>query len=469
MASIPLPFASYSLDSLPASCSRLVNCYIEALPPDAKTPARLVRAPGIAEMYDFGGSISIGGMIAAKSKLYVYSTAGVIYEFPSFGTIGSGSSAAVGSGLIDLAANADNVVAVNTGGPIGFTASYYRFTPPVDVGYINDADFTARNPSQVEFLDNYLLFLEANTGRFFGADLGSVTAYDALSFATAESQPDDLVGMIEDHGQLFLLGEDSGELWANAGVQGFPFQRLQNGRVQAGCAAGRSVAKIDQTVAWLAKDKTFRLLQGVTPVRFSTHAIEQMVEGDVSGSRSYTYQFEGHDNYVCHLPNKTVVYDAATQAWHERQTYGEQGWLPSFHTNVFGKALVANPGGTKIGYFDRETYTEFGETQVMSWTYQPIYAENRMASHYRLEVGLQTGVGDNTTLDPSIMLEISDDGGQTFQHFETKSLGAKGRRETRVMWHQLGMSNNRVYRMSVSDPVQVCVTDTIIDAAGARL
>ncbi len=467
MPSIPLPFASYALDSLPASCSRLVNCYIEQLPPDAKTPARLVRAPGIAVMDEASGPVD--GMISTKGRLYVHTTAGVLIEYTGFGTLGTSAGAARGPGLVDLAANTDNVVAVVEGGAITEAASYYKFTPPVTSNYISDADFTSRLASQVEFLDNYLLFLEPKTGRFFGADLGSASSFDALAYATAESHPDNLVGMIADHGQLFLLGDESCELWYNAGVQGFPFQRLQNGRVQIGCAAGRSPAPVDQTVAWLASDRTVRVLQGVTPARISTHAIEQAVVGDVSGARGYSFSYQGHEQYVLHLPNKTVVYDAATQAWHERQTYGEQGWLPSFHVNAFGKTLVANPGGIDIGYFDKDTFTEFGEPQVMSWTYQPIYAENRMASHHRLEVGLQTGVGTNSVTDPKIMLEYSDDGGQTFTHLSTQSIGAKGKRETRVMWHGLGMSNNRVYRMSVSDPIPVSVTDTIIDATGARL
>ena len=468
MASIPLPFASYQLDSLPASCSRLVNCYIEALPPGAKTPARLVRAPGIAQLA-LGATSGVGGMIATKRKLFVYCRAGVLQEYTAHGLLGTGYSAAVGSGWPDLTTNADNVVVVVPGGLVGTQASYVKHTAPTSSGYITDADYSSRGASHVEFLDNYLLFLEPNTGRFFGADLGSASSFDALNYATAESHPDDLVGMIEDHGQLFLLGEESCELWLNSGIQGFPFERLANGRVQMGCAAGRSAAKVDQTVMCLASDKTVRALQGQTPVRVSHHGIEQLIDGDVSDSRAYSFSFQGHEQYVLHLPNRTVVYDAATQAWHERQTYGQLGWLPSFHTQAFGVTWVAKPGETDIGYFDKDTYTEFGQTQVMSWTYQPVYAENRMASHNRLEVGVETGVGDNTTTDPKIMLEVSDDGGNTFTHFSTQSLGAKGKRETRVMWHGLGMSNNRVYRMSVSDPVKVAVTDTILDARGARL
>jgi hypothetical protein len=467
MPSIPLPYASYALDSLPASCSRLVNCYIEQLPPDAKTPARLVRAPGIAVMDEATGPID--GMISTQGRLYVHTTLGVLIEWTGFGTLGSSAGAAKGPGLVDLAANTDNVVAVVEGGPVAEAASYFTITPPITSNFISDADFLSRGASQVEFLDNYVLFLEPRTGRFFGADLGSVTAFDALNYATAESQPDDNVGFIADHGQLIIFGGESGEIWQNAGIQGFPFTRLDGGRIQLGCAAGRSLASVDQTVFWLANDGTVRALNGVTPGRVSTHAIEKLITGDVSGARAYSQSFEGHEQYVLHLPNNTVVYDAATQTWHERKTYGENTWLPSFHTRAFGKTLVANPGSVEIGYFDRDTFTEFGEPQVMSWTYQPVYAENRMASHLRLEVGLETGVGTTSVTDPKIMLEYSDDGGNTFTHFSTQSLGAKGRRETRVMWHGLGMSNNRVYRMSVSDPVTLSVTDTSLDAVGARL
>ena len=72
MGSLSLPVHSYRLRSLPASPARLLNCYAEALPPDAKTPVLLTRAPGITEWTEVGDG-PIYGMHYAHGFLYVVS------------------------------------------------------------------------------------------------------------------------------------------------------------------------------------------------------------------------------------------------------------------------------------------------------------------------------------------------------------------------------------------------------------
>ena len=44
-------------------------------------------------------------------------------------------------------------------------------------------------------------------------------------------------------------------------------------------------------------------------------------------------------------------------------------------------------------------------------------------------------------------------------------VGAQGDYKTRVRWNRLGMARDRVYRCSISDPVQLTVTDTLLELA----
>jgi len=80
-------------------------------------------------------------------------------------------------------------------------------------------------------------------------------------------------------------------------------------------------------------------------------------------------------------------------------------------------------------------------------------------------VGLTTGQGS----DPKIMLEKSDDGGETWQSMPDREFGKRGERLSRAVWHNLGSSRQRVYRAAVSDPVPVTITDTILEVDGGRL
>jgi hypothetical protein len=456
-----LPIASTRLRSRPSSTARLINCYAELLPQDAKNSILLSRSAGTTSWTTVGNGV-IHGMHAALSSLFVVSgtklykvnSAGSATELGDIGTVGN----------LDIDSNGSSVVVVNEP-----DAYYYDGTT---FGQITDADFTSRGAADVEFVDNWLLFREPDSGRFFGADLGSATSFDALNFATAEGFPDDLVGLKVDHRDVMLFGSKTVELWTNTGIAGFPFERTINGLIEIGCLNGRTVAKQDNSVFWLADDYTVRRLEGTTPQRISTHAVEQsIVDATISAGRAFAYSQDGHLFYVLTFPEVTWVYDATIQAWHERQSYGYDYWRAWSHAQAYGYELVGDVTSNKVGILDPEAYTEWSSTLVASWTYQPIYAEQRVAFHDRLEIVLETGVGltSGQGSDPQMMLDYSNDGGQTWTALGTRDIGPMGRYDTRVVWSRLGSSRQRVYRASVSDPIPVNVTDTIVEVRGGGL
>lgn len=461
MARISLPFGSYVLRSTPASTARLLNCYPEKLPEGAKTPFVLQRTPGVLPWATVGNG-PIVAMHAALGALFVVSGS-VLYRCDK-----DGFATPLGNiglpGNVDIDSNTDSVVVVNE--PNAF---YWDGT---NFGQITDPNFTVLGAGDVEFLDNFMLFRAPNTGVFFGSDLGSVTDFDALNFATAEGSPDNLVGMKVDHREAILFGTDSVEIWTNTGVAGFPFERSVNGFVELGCLNGKTIAKLDNSVFWLASDFTVRRLDGVTPLRVSTHALDQFLTSiDIASARAYAYSQDGHLFYVLTCSDGTWAYDVTTGEWAERGTYGDVFWHAQCYASAFGKQFVGDATANRIGIIDPLTYTEFGATQRMEWTYQSVYAEERRAYHDRLEIVMETGVGLTTGQgsDPQVMLSYSDDGGSTWTNAPNRSLGRRGERRRRVIWYGLGSCEQRVYRAAVSDPIPVTVMDTLLDVRGGSL
>jgi len=421
----------------------------------------LSRTPG-AKAWTTVGTGSIKAMHSALGLLFVVSGS-ELYKVDSnktatlLGNIGS-------PGNIDIDSNSTSVVVVND--PLAYYWDQTTF------GQITDTDFLALGAGDVEFIDNYLLFRQPDSGTFFASDVGSATSYDALQFNNADASPDDLVGMKVDHRQALLFGKKSVELWENTGISGFPFERSINGYIEQGCLNGRTIAKLDNSVFWLADDYTVRKLDGLTPIRVSNHGIEQSIgDATISSGKAFTYKQDGHLFYVLSFSEGTFVFDATTGSWHERQTYNDTFWHPESHASAFGLELVGDSTSNKIGELSATTYEDWGSTQRMEWTYQPVYAEQQRAFHYRFEVVAEVGVGLTTGQgsDPEIMLDYSDDGGVTWLSLPNKKLGKIGEYENRAIWHSLGSARQRVYRAAVSDPVRVTIADTFVEVKGGRL
>lgn len=485
-----LPLHSYQSRTT-ASTSRLVNCFKESLPQGARKGYNLQRAPGIrtisAASFASGspdGSIGpVTAMKAAFGRLFwISGTVLMMTQRTSSGGFLSTRIGAIGTNsfsTIDIDQNFSDIVVVNN--PLAYKCD----STGGSFAQITDVDFTSRGAGDVEFLDQFLLFREPNTGRFFRSDVGSSTAYTSTNFATAESSPDNLVGMKSDHEQILLFGDETTEIWAATGGAGFGFSLTSNGTMELGCANGRTIVKHDETVLWAANDLTVRELRGTTPGKVSHYGIEQILgRVSMSAASGWSYTQEGHLFYVLSFPDACVVYDSTEKEWHERQSYGMNTYRAMTSAKAFGFQIVGDafhPDG-RIGILDSSISSDWGcnassstpaytaDPSIMSWTYDPVYADGSRAFHDRLEVIMRTGVGLSTGQgsDPQLMMEVSDDG-EAFEFLENRSIGASGKRDTRLHWENLGSADNRVYRGSVSDPVPVTLLDTVLNARGGRL
>jgi hypothetical protein len=88
--------------------------------------------------------------------------------------------------------------------------------------------------------------------------------------------------------------------------------------------------------------------------------------------------------------------------------------------------------------------------------------------HSKFELDVESGVGLTTGQgsDPQIMMDYSDDGGRTFNNRQLwRSMGRIGEYTTRLRWMQLGQSRQRIYRVSVSDPVKRSIISAHLDVS----
>jgi len=418
---------SKSLDS-----SRLVNLYAEQA--DGKSNVVLHGTPGLKLVATYGAG-PVRGIRYMAGARYVVS-GGSLYD-----ASGSVLGAIDGNGPVSMSDNGTQLVIVTS------ASSGYVYS--LDGGFTQITDEDWPGASSVDYLDGYFLFSEPNSGIFFISSLYDGTEFDALDFASAESAPDNLVRVFVDHREVWLMGSDTCEIWDNTGAQDFPFERIPGAINEKGLRAKFSVAKADNSLYWLDRDGIVRrAAEGYTPIRISTHAIEYAIsKGDTASAEAIAYVQEGHEFYALTVPGAgTFVYDAATQLWHERESYGENRWRASGFSRHDGAQYVGDFQSGNFYELDLDTYTENGVVQVSEIVFPPIHSEGQRFRLYSVRLDMETGTNET----PKVMLQTSKDG-KTWSNENWRDFGSVGDYTKRVIWRRMGQFDTCHLRFRISD------------------
>jgi hypothetical protein len=372
--------------------------------------------------------------------------------------------------------------------------------------------------SSVDTIDNYFVYNRPDTQQFAASDLLSPITY-GLSFASKFTGPDDLVSLIVANGQVYLLGEKTSEVWADIGTFPFAFQRIPGASSQHGIAAKFSMARLGNSFAYISRNDRGQAvvvqMNGYFPQRISTHAVENtLVNESISDAIGYTYQLEGHECYVLTFPtlNLTWVYDITTGLWHKWLWTDNENRYHRHRSNcsaVFqGLVLVGDYENGQIYELDPTNYTDNGQKirrirrcphltadlqrqyfEELQIQFQPgvgttglsvttfenlvgdplIIFSNQsypIGPNETVTIGIANAINSNTVTDnPQAMLRWSNDGGSTWSNEHWCSIGAIGKYKNRAIWRRLGFARDRIYEVSVTDPVKAVIISANLKAS----
>ena len=331
----------------------------------------------------------------------------------------------------------------------------------------SDGAFTGG--TNVDVVDNYFVYNRPDTQQF-GCSNALSPISGSTNFSSKDGAPDDLVTLIVDHREIYLLGETSSEVWVDQGTSPFPFNRIPGTSTQHGIVSAFSVSRLGNSFAYLSKNNrgTAQIVQmnGYVPQRISTHAVENSLTGQtITDAIAWTYQLEGHEVYVISFPTLqlTWCYDIATQMWHKWLYTNNLGQYERCRGNcaaVFqGNVLVGDYSNGKIYKLERNIYTDDGQNvkRLRRAPHLTVDLQRQYFEELQLQfqpgVGLSTGQGE----DPQAMLRWSSDGGSTWSSEHWTTIGKIGKYTNRAIWRRLGTARDRIFEVSVSDPVKAVI------------
>ena len=376
-----------------------------------------------------------------------------LFELNSDGTITNHGAITLNGKRVVAAQNGIQLVFVDGIRGYSFTLATNTLTQIVSEGF-----YPART---VTFQDGYFIFDRLGTREFFISQLQSDT-FDAADFASAEGQPDNIVAVMSDHRELFLFGTGSIEVWYNSGGVDFPFERSQGAFIEKGCAAPYSIQKTNNTIYFLGSDFMVYSLSGYTPVRISTHAVEQDFRGlDLTDVFAYTYAIKGHLFYVLTIPaiNKTWVYDIATNVWHIRQNSQFGRHVSNNCIASRGKNLVGDFQSGLIYELSFDALTDNGDEIIRQFQLPTVNLGRKISSFGSLEIDMETGIGQTNgpSQEPRAVLEFSKDKSKTWSNQKFASMGKKGKYATRVKWNRLGAARQMDFKIKISGECKLSI------------
>jgi hypothetical protein len=116
---------------------------------------------------------------------------------------------------------------------------------------------------------------------------------------------------------------------------------------------------------------------------------------------------------------------------------------------------------------DPDVYDEYDTNVIRRFTIPPVHNEMQAFFVPRVELTVESGVGNSAETDPQVTMYFSRDG-RTWSDGRKRSVGEVGEYAKRVVWRRNGrFPRMMVLRFDMSDPVKWCVLALHADIEGA--
>jgi hypothetical protein len=451
-----------------ASPETTINFFVEQVQgPTATVQSVLQPTPGVVALAS-GGTTSSGRGLWAQDGRCVLVIGDTVYTLSETFVLTARGTVAVDAYPATICANGDG------GGQVFITSG--------NNGYIYDVDsgvFTQVRTGGTRFgahIDGYFLALDADTSTLYLSDLLDGLTWDPTQFAQRSIQPDPWVSLVVRGRHIWLLGEQTSEVWYDAGTFPFPFVPHPSGLVYYGCKAPFSPKVTGGALFWLAQtaegSTSVVRAEGFSPEVVSSFPLSATLSAatTVVDAIGDAYDDEGHGFYLltCPTANLTACYDhtltqqlAPSQRWTQRGTWRSDlnrfdAWRPLFHAYAFGRHLTLDRSGSVV-YEQRSTATtDVDDLPIRRVRVAPsLWAQDarQFVSEFQLHVEAGLGAANGQGADPQAMLRVSPDGGKTFGVQRLRSTGVRGDYQARTRWLLCGQGRRWTPEITFTDPV----------------
>lgn len=464
---------SYTAQSPITDQERTVNLYVERTEvPSSASQFSMFGTPGVKSLVTAPTSPGRAHFYDTNSKREFAVVGNVFYEISAAGDVITNRGAvAIDGNPATISSNGDGggeLLVTSGGNAYLFTLATNVFT---QIAALNGLATMGAH------VDGYFLVLNRTTStvRFSGIYDGAT--WDPTNFFQRSAAPDKWASLNVANRLIYLLGEQTSEVWYNAGISPVPFTlHPSSGVLPYGIAAAFSAAIVESSLVWLSNTVSGRgpvvKVAGFQVEPISTFAVQVAISrmAVVSDAIGDSYTDLGHTFYVLTFPtaNATWCWDANSgpNPWHERMTWDkdtatELAWRPLWHAAVAnGEHRTLDRATGTVYQLSSDLFYDVDGREIRRIRQAPVLALEDRRLYFpgfqllvEVGIGVQGNAGD-PGVDPQIALQSSDDGGRTWGNERWRSVGKAGQFGIRVQWNRCGSAFRRVFRITMSDPVK---------------
>jgi hypothetical protein len=376
----------------------------------------------------------------------------------------------MGTKLVIVASNGAVTVLGDVGGPVNTLVTFdYSFDRLAIASggrlyYWNGTLTQVTDPDlgtvlDVVWVDGY--FMTTDGEFLIVTELSDPTQVNPLKYGSSEVDPDPVVALLKLRNEVYAMNRNTIEVFDNVGGDLFPFARIDGAQIQKGVVGTFACCLYIDRIAFLGSGRneapSIYVGAAATTQKISTQEIDELLltytEAQLTTVKLEARNDKSHQHLYVHLPDRTIVYDAAAS-----EALGDQVWFTLTSTIVgfsqyrarnlvwaYDKWLVGDPQSNSIGYLVQDTGHHWG--QQVRWEFGTliVYNEGNGAIFNRLELVSLTGsiaLGKNPQISTSYSID-----GLSYSQDRSIAVGTIGNTAKRLAWFQQGhMRNWRIQR-----------------------
>jgi hypothetical protein len=311
----------------------------------------------------------------------------------------------------------------------------------------------------VVWVDGY--FMTTDGEFLIVTELTDPTQVNPLKYGSSEIDPDPVVALLKLRNEVYALNRNTIEVFDNVGGALFPFQRIAGAQIQKGVIGTQGCCLFLDRIAFLGsgRNEAPSIYVGASSQtqKISTQEIDNILmdytEAQLALVKLEARNDKSHQHLYVHLPNQTLVYDAAasevlqTPVWFVLVSTltGLAQYRARNMVYAYDKWLVGDPQSNNVGYLVQDTGHHWGEQVYWEFGTLIVYNESNGAIFNELELVSLTGsiaLGKNPQISTSYSLD-----GKSYSQERSISVGTIGNTKKRLAWFQQGhMRNWRIQR-----------------------